>query len=755
MKAWQEWHKLVIFVYKLTSIHSILYSLFSILSVVILFSILYSLFSVSPALAAKIGAPPNYLTFNSGLVGYWTFDGKDMVNNVADKSGQGNNGALQFGTLGYTSTSSMSVAGKLGQGLMFDGVDDAIKVNSNFIGINPLTVCSWIYKKGVGGGNYGRILDNGATVFFNNNVSGLAFSRDNGLHLATSAADASPLNIWKHICVTSASNIVNFYANGVISGTPNQDIVSTQAGSNVTIGNNSVYERSFNGLFDDLRIYSRALSANEVAQLYKVGAAKVGKSPDYGPAAATTVKPNLTSGLVGYWTFDGKDTPWTSATAATTLDKSGNYATGTLTNMNRATSTVAGKIGQGLNFDGVNDYVKTSSFSLSGSVITFSSWVKSSIGDYQTIFSSSPQSGTVGYIWLYRVSGSDSLAWQYADGAVYQTATASGFFTGYNNVFVHITVVCDYSNKKTYFYRNGALFTTIDMGGTPVFPSANIAKYIGMYRSENQHPFRGPIDDVRVYNRALSAAEIAQLYQLGAIKVAKSTATNNLASGLVGYWTFDGKDMYQNVADKSGLGNNGALQFGTSGNTSTSSMQVAGKLGQGLKFDGADDYVNINKNVSLQGQARATISAWIKLKASPPSTLNTIYSETTSTYYSRCTLGIDSGGKVDFIIRDSDADPSGTRFDVYSNTVLKANIWYYITAVFDSVADSHKIYINGVLGNTDTTARSAFGTSVTTNIEIGNLDVNSYYFTGSLDDVRVYNRALSAAEVRQLYNLGR
>jgi hypothetical protein len=77
--------------------------------------------------------------------------------------------------------------------------------------------------------------------------------------------------------------------------------------------------------------------------------------------AGTIGKPSnfltLSTGLVGWWTMDGKDTPWTSATAGTTLDSSGNGNTGTLTSMNRATSPVAGKIGQGLNFDGVDDYI--------------------------------------------------------------------------------------------------------------------------------------------------------------------------------------------------------------------------------------------------------------------------------------------------------------------------------------------------------------------------------------------------------------
>src|SRR3989338_8887897 len=88
---------------------------------------------------------------------------------------------------------------------------------------------------------------------------------------------------------------------------------------------------------------------------HTASAAQIGVSPQV--MGTTTCATGLSCGLVGYWTFDGTDTPWTSATAATTKDKSGNGNTGTLTNMNRAIALVEGKIGQGLKFDGVNDYI--------------------------------------------------------------------------------------------------------------------------------------------------------------------------------------------------------------------------------------------------------------------------------------------------------------------------------------------------------------------------------------------------------------
>src|SRR3990167_10285368 len=82
-----------------------------------------------------------------------------------------------------------------------------------------------------------------------------------------------------------------------------------------------------------------------------------------------------TSGLVGYWTFDGADTVWTSSTAATTLDKSGQGNTGTITNMSQSTSPVIGKIGQGLYFDGSN-YVLLNTYTGLSSALTVSGWVK-------------------------------------------------------------------------------------------------------------------------------------------------------------------------------------------------------------------------------------------------------------------------------------------------------------------------------------------------------------------------------------------
>ena len=70
--------------------------------------------------------------------------------------------------------------------------------------------------------------------------------------------------------------------------------------------------------------------------------------------------------------------------------------------------------------------------------------------------------------------------------------------------------------------------------------------------------------------------------------VMQKVNTYRLNQGLVGWWTFDGKDVTDKVYDRSGQGNHGYFEGGA-----TSSAKVAGKVGQGLQFDGTDDYVDV------------------------------------------------------------------------------------------------------------------------------------------------------------------
>ena len=81
------------------------------------------------ASASKISVSPNILSLSNGLVGYWTFDGKDMRNGVVlDKSGNGNNGNLM-----NISTSTFYAPGKIGQAGNFDGGDDYVNTTIHYL----------------------------------------------------------------------------------------------------------------------------------------------------------------------------------------------------------------------------------------------------------------------------------------------------------------------------------------------------------------------------------------------------------------------------------------------------------------------------------------------------------------------------------------------------------------------------------------------------------------------------------------------
>ena len=139
--------------------------------------------------------------------------------------------------------------------------------------------------------------------------------------------------------------------------------------------------------------------------------------------------------------------------------------------------------GRCLYFDGTGDYVATPSFGLSGTVVVFACWIRaalSTLGD-QMLIADNAQSPTVGFLLAKGSADYNDLSWNYANGLAPAWASSPNYFVNWHDVWLHLTVACDYAGKKTYFYRNGLWLNTVTMSGTPVFPSTNRAKYLGCY----------------------------------------------------------------------------------------------------------------------------------------------------------------------------------------------------------------------------------------------------------------------------------
>ena len=223
----------------------------------------------------------------------------------------------------------------------------------------------------------------------------------------------------------------------------------------------------------------------------------------------------LGTGLVGYWPLDTRDTPWSSATAATTLDRSGNNSTGTLTSMSRSTSPVVGKLGQGLKFDGTSSYI-----SVSGNPTTaIDNWTLAAWVNPATI----PQRVVSNYPGMVVYNGNDIGGYGFGVGAA--DSSGSNFMGLYGSVvWLDSGYTFPSANKWYYlvmkrsagtvsFYVNGAQ-TANTYTNTPNAVQTGFTIGFEVSTPRDSY-FNGPIDDVRIYNRALSAGEVQQLYRQG------------------------------------------------------------------------------------------------------------------------------------------------------------------------------------------------------------------------------------------------
>ena len=216
--------------------------------------------------------------------------------------------------------------------------------------------------------------------------------------------------------------------------------------------------------------------------------------------------------------------------------------------------------------------------------------------------------------------------------------------------------------------------------------------------------------------------------------------SDSLFNGLVGWWKFD--ETNGTVAyDSSGNGNDGNL---TNGPT-----WASGKIGGALSFDGVDDYVLIPATSDLDLQT-LSISAWVY--SSNYVQDGFIFEKTTNgelnTQYN---LFLGSNNKIYWRTKPPNAGYENG--DLKTDTNLSS--WNLISGTYDGT--SKKIYVNS-----DMVASMSWSSPVDTNpngisiigafarISIG----SDYFFNGTIDDVRIYDRALSAAEVQALYQLG-
>ena len=221
-----------------------------------------------------------------------------------------------------------------------------------------------------------------------------------------------------------------------------------------------------------------------------------------------------------------------------------------------------------------------------------------------------------------------------------------------------------------------------------------------------------------------------------------------LNDGLVAYYPFSGSG-----ADSSGGGNDATTVAATLG------ADRSGHPNQAYAFDGTTSFIEVSPAPKLNVLSQDwSISAWIKTGGA--SQLQFVVSrygcgyECANLAYRAANydLYVTGTGAAAFSVRDN----IGSTFGVESTSIVADSSWHYVTGVLDRGAKSLSMYVDGQLkGATPFNSLGAIDFDPNVPLEMGRLFVQTFpssgnHFQGSIDEVRVYNRALGQAEISQL-----
>lgn len=226
-----------------------------------------------------------------------------------------------------------------------------------------------------------------------------------------------------------------------------------------------------------------------------------------------------------------------------------------------------------------------------------------------------------------------------------------------------------------------------------------------------------------------------------------------LQSGLIAYWNLD-ETTGPTLFDTAPAGVN--PDHGTLASGSAMPTRISGKFGAALSFDGVDDYADIPASTDLNiGTNRMSLSAWVNLDLLPnqiPGSFGPIYDSTIDAY----NLYLDKGNN-ELRFKLTDTNYHAARPGI-PTSALSTGTWHHVAAVYDGTGSvgTVKIYWDGVLKDTHT-GNDGTGTGLTGNVlpgQVAKLGTTGGFYAGDLDDVGIWNRALSASEIAYIANGG-
>ncbi len=631
---------------------------------------------------------------------------------------------------------------------VFDGIDDYVALPSDYPDLTTdFTITAWI-----------RTSDNtrsGQRILIDdpNNTQGFGFSMGDGGTgtIRFFSRSTSPIildtprvienDTWYFVAAVAdiSNNIKRIY---VFDQAGNQLAAVSQSYSgswgadagDPSIGgeNNSSSETGsrfhFVGYIDEVSVHDRALTVEQINDL-------------------RTVVHGCAISPVAEYRLD--DCRW-NGSVDEVVDSSGNNNHGVaFYDAETIANDGAGGICRAGFFDGSEDYVEIPDTPVLNPVgaFTASVWFRAdSFGSWNGIISklTNVNSGT-GRGWNIQVGRSQRIASLMADSSGHyrylKSTTVPQVGTWYHVVLVHQV---DNTNR---LYVNGVQEAVNNHAIAFASNPFQIGKF---YTDSSGLVFDGAIDEVELYDDALDASQVHSLYmnQLAQNNYNGSPRFCPCAASAV--YHFDVCSETDTIIDDSGNGFDGHVQNGPL------AIEM-GRVCNGGRFDGIDDYVEIDDSDKFDNTDALTIAGWINpedIRIPPPTGNARGIISKRNTFSSNVAYGVffyseRGDGKI-YV----DLDTVNNRFA--SNAVIPEDSWTHFAVVFDGnlpASQRAKLYINGVLDKVAPESSTSIP-DYDSNLYIGNLYTGLSQlkvYKGLMDEIRILPEALSDADIQALY----
>ena len=394
-----------------------------------------------------------------------------------------------------------------------------------------------------------------------------------------------------------------------------------------------------------------------------------------------------------------------------------------------STTFAPGKVNQAFSFNGSGfaDAGRPTNLINIGGQVTLDGWINPSNTNDANYFGKSESSGNDYAVLCIFGTPCQVIAITKTGGTEHEINT--GYFPPVN-AWTHVALTYDGSTMTVY--ANG-----VNVGSTPVSGTIDDSgESFTIGGRSGSLFFSGLIDEVEVFNRGLSQAEILSIYNAGCTGKCRSCVTP--PAGMISWWPGDGNA--DDIVDV----NDGALQGGATFAT--------GEVAQAFSFTNNGDAVDVPDNANENTGAQVTLDAWIQ----PSSTLESL-SNAHGSIINKRTPGNVQGYTFEL---DNENTTNGLRFEITTTdggfgllvpNATTPDVWQHVAATYDG--STMTIYVNGVSVGTPVSATGTIN-AVTNDLLIGKNITNGESFPGLIDEVELFGRALTQREVQSIYDVG-